>query len=61
MAKSNIASQYTNADGVLVTVYKARKPRQSEKTWFTGAKWSVANLGRKAIGLRDAGLVHAKG
>jgi|688.fasta_scaffold287266_3 hypothetical protein len=61
MAKSNILSQYTNADGVLVTVFKPRRPRQSEKTWITGAKWSVANLGRKAIGLRDAGLVHAKG
>ena len=60
MKPRNVLSQYTNADAVLVTVYKARKPRASERTWpaSKGSKW---NLGTKGANLRDAGLSHAKG
>lgn len=61
MAKSNILSEYFNSEGQLVTVYKARKPRQGEKTWRGGAKWSMYNLGGKAVSLRALGLPHAKG
>lgn len=61
MAKSNILTEYYNTEGVLVTVYKARKPRQGEKTWRGGAKWSMYNLGGKAVSLRALGLPHAKG
>ena len=56
----NALAQYT-MDGVVVTVYKPRKPRKSERTWHGAAKWSVANLGGKAVALRDQGLVRAKG
>lgn len=56
-----ILTSYTNEDGVLVTVYKPRKPRKSEKTWLGGSKFSVANLGAKARTLRNDGLAHAKG
>jgi len=56
-----ILSSYTNENGQLVTVYKAAKPRQGERTWRSGAKYSVANLGRKAQSLRNEGLATAKG
>ena len=56
-----ILTSYTNQDGVLVTVYKPRKPRKSEKTWLGGSKFSVANIGRKAQSLRNEGLSQAKG
>ena len=56
-----ILTSYTNPDGVLVTVYKTAKPRQGEKTWRSGAKYTVANIGRKAQSLRNEGLSHAKG
>ena len=60
MKPRNVLSQYTNADGVLVTVYKARKPRATERTWpaSKGSKW---NLGTKGVGLRDLGMPNAKG
>ena len=61
MAKSNILTQYFNENGHLVTVYKARKPRQGEKTWRGGSKWSMYNLGGKAVSLRALGLNNAKG
>jgi len=56
----NALAQYT-MDGVVVTVYKPRAPRKSERTWIGAAKWSVANLGGKAISLRQEGLARAKG
>ena len=54
-------STYTNADGVTVTLYPMAKPRPSERTWRGMAKYSLANLGAKAVSLRAAGLNHAKG
>lgn len=59
MAKSNILTEYFNTDGHLVTVYKTRKPRQSEKTWHGAVKYTVSNMGRKATGLRDLGYSKA--
>lgn len=56
-----ILTSYTNEDGLLVVVYKARKPRKSEKTWIGGSKFTVANIGAKAKTLRNSGLPHAKG
>jgi hypothetical protein len=56
-----ILSQYTNEDGLLVTVYKPRKPRQSEKTWIGGSKFSLASIGGKGATLRNKGMAHAKG
>lgn len=56
-----ILTSYTDENGQLVTVYKARKPRKSEKTWLSGSKYSVANLGAKAVSLRNEGLPTAKG
>jgi hypothetical protein len=61
MAKSNILTEYYNGEGVLVTVYKARKPRQGEKTWRGASKYSAYNLGGKAITLRAAGLARGHG
>jgi hypothetical protein len=55
-----IQSQYT-MDGVTVTICKPAKPRKSERTWRSGAKYSISNLGGKAKTLRAAGLNHAKG
>lgn len=59
MAKSNILTQYFDENGNMVTVYKTRKPRQSEKTWHGAVKYTVANMGRKASGLRDLGYSKA--
>ena len=56
-----ILASYTDENGQLVTVYKPHKPRQGEKTWRSGAKYSIANLGGKARTLRNEGLSHAKG
>ena len=56
----NAIAQYT-MDGVVVTVYKPRKPRKSERTWRGASKWSVSSLGGKAVSLRQEGLVRAKG
>lgn len=36
MAKSNILTQYFNAEGNAVTVYKARAPRKSEQGFRIG-------------------------
>lgn len=52
---------YTNAAGQTVTVYAMAKPRPSERTWRGMAKYSLANLGGKAVSLRAAGLNRAKG
>jgi len=60
MAKTNIQTQYFNAEGVLVTVYKARKPRQGEKTWRGGVRYSLWTLGGKATNLRAMGYIHAR-
>ena len=54
-------STYTNAAGQTVTVYGMAKPRPSERTWRGMAKYSLANLGGKAVSLRNAGLNRAKG
>ena len=56
-----ILTSYTDETGQLVTVYKARKPRKSEKTWLSGSKFTVANIGRKGQNLRNDGLPTAKG
>ena len=56
-----ILTSYTDENGQLVTVYKARKPRKSEKTWLSGSKYTVANIGRKGQNLRNEGLANAKG
>lgn len=56
----NALAQY-EVDGVKVTVYKPCKPRKGEKTWVGASKWSAANLGAKAMSLRDQGLPKAKG
>jgi len=55
-----ILNQYTTAEGLVVTVYKPRAPRRSERTWVA-SKGSVAQLGAKGANLRNAGLAHAKG
>lgn len=55
-----VEAQYI-MDGVVVMVCKPAKPRKGERTWRSGAKYSIANLGGKARTLRDAGLSHAKG
>jgi spore germination protein YaaH len=55
-----ILSQY-NLDGITVTICKPAKARKSEKTWRGASKYSMANLGGKAVSLRNAGLNHAKG
>ena len=55
-----ILSQYT-MDGITVTICKPAKPRKSERTWRSGAKYSIANLGGKAITLRNEGYNGAKG
>jgi hypothetical protein len=48
-------------DGVRVMVCKPAKPRKSERTWMSGAKYSTSNLGGKAVTLRNQGLAMAKG
>lgn len=48
-------------DGVRVQVCKPAKPRKGERTWLSGAKYSVYNIGAKAATLRDQGLAHARG
>ena len=55
-----VEAQYI-MDGVVVMVCKPAKPRRSERTWTSGAKYSVRNLGAKAVTLRDQGLAGAKG
>ena len=55
-----VEAQYI-MDGVVVMVCKPAKPRKSERTWRSGAKYTVANIGRKAQSLRNDGLSHAKG
>lgn len=55
-----VEAQYI-MDGVVVMVCKPAKPRRSERTWTSGAKYSVRNLGGKAVSLRDQGLSQAKG
>jgi hypothetical protein len=55
-----VEAQYI-MDGVVVMVCKPAKPRRSERTWTSGAKYSVRNLGGKAVSLRDQGLAGAKG
>ena len=52
---ARILRQYTGADGVLVTVYKARAPRSGERTWPM-LKGSIANMGAKAIVLQTIGI-----
>lgn len=52
---------YTNSLGQTVTVYAMAKPRPSERTWRGASKYSLRNLGGKAVSLRNAGLNHAKG
>ena len=54
-----ILTSYTDENGQLVTVYKARKPRKSEKTWLSGSKFTVANIGAKSTNLRNMGLSKA--
>lgn len=55
-----IQSEYL-MDGIRVVICKPAKPRQGERTWRGAAKYSMANLGGKAVTLRNQGLVHAKG
>jgi hypothetical protein len=55
-----VEAQYI-MDGVVVMVCKPAKPRKGERTWLSGAKYSLANLGGKANTLRNAGLPNAKG
>ena len=55
-----VEAQYI-MDGVVVMVCKPAKPRKGERTWLSGAKYSVANLGAKAVSLRNEGMSHAKG
>lgn len=42
-------------NGVTVTVLPARKLRKSEKTFQT-TRYSVANMGRKQITMKNTGL-----
>ena len=60
MTNQAVLAQYTNPEGLLVTVYKPRAPRRSERTWHA-TKGSVAQLGAKGANLRNAGLPYAKG
>ena len=55
-----VEAQYI-MDGVVVMVCKPAKPRKGERTWMSGAKYSVRNLGAKAVNLRNEGLATAKG
>jgi len=56
-----ILKQYTNSEGVLVTVYKPRAPRATEKTW-KAIKGSIFNMGAKAAMLHGMGYrVHPRG
>lgn len=55
-----VEAQYI-MDGVVVMVCKPAKPRKGERTWMSGSKYSVRNLGAKAATLRNEGLSHAKG
>lgn len=55
-----VEAQYI-MDGVVVMVCKPAKPRKGERTWLSGAKYTVANIGRKGQSLRNNGLATAKG
>lgn len=50
-----IQAQYL-LDGITVTICKMAKPRKSERTWMSGAKYSIANIGHQSVTLRQAGL-----
>ena len=49
-----ILKQYTNSEGLVVTVYKSRAPRAGEKTW-KAIKGSISNMGAKAAILSGVG------
>ena len=51
MAKPRILTEYFNADGQLVTVYKARAPRKAERTWRSFSKYSIYQMGAQAAAM----------
>ena len=51
MAKSNIITEYFNAEGQLVTVYRPKAPRKSEKTWRSFSKYSIFQMGAQGTAL----------
>jgi hypothetical protein len=57
--RSKILKEYFNAEGVLVTVYRARAPRAGERTWPM-VKGSAAHMGAKALSLATHGVVKRK-
>ena len=56
MARSNVLTEYTNAEGHLVTVYKPRKTRKLERTWTPFSKFSLYQMGHQgaALGVKAA-------
>ena len=53
----SIDYQYMTGEGILVTVFKPRIPRRNQT--FPSMKYTVANMGRQATNLRNAGLSKA--
>ena len=51
MARSDVLTEYTNAEGYLVTVYKPRKARKSERTWRSFSKYSIYQIGHQAASM----------
>jgi hypothetical protein len=43
-----VADAYVAPEGYIVTVYKPRKARKSERTWLGNSKYSVSTLGAQA-------------
>jgi hypothetical protein len=49
--------QYTTEEGILVTVFKPKTPKRNQT--FPSMKYTIANIGRQATNLRNAGLSKA--
>ena len=52
-----VDSQYTTEEGILVTVFKPKIPKRNQT--FPSMKYTIANIGKKAINLRNAGFAKA--
>ena len=54
--KQKPVQTYVNEDGILVKVYKGFPARAEEKMNYNFNRYSIANVGRKAMTLTKAGF-----
>jgi len=52
-----IDHQYMTEEGILVTVFKPKTPKRNQT--FPAMKYTIANIGKQATNLRNAGFAKA--